>query len=107
MTPSLSSRRVRLNALGVLVLAVGLSVGGLVYWYNNAESDDDVLAAQDQSKAYDQAMQRNIGAVGLLMDRWTQTLEKFTRPRPLAIMLMLATGATAGGCFVAAARRRD
>ena len=100
-------RRARLNVIGLAVLLAGLGIGGLIYSQGGTDDDDDVLAAQNQSKAYDQAVQRNIGAAGLLMDRWTQTLGKFTQPRPLAVTLILVSGVAAGGCFVAAARHRD
>ncbi len=101
-------RRTRLNILGAVVLLIGLGIGGFIYWHSlQGDSDDDVLAAQDQSKAYDQAVQRNIGATGLLMDRWTQNLSGLARPRPLAVALIVVSGVTAGGLFVAASRAKD
>ena len=110
MIPPTRQSRTRLNLTGFVVLLVGLSIGGWIYRHglqDDAQADDDVLAMQDQSKAYDQAVQRNIGATGLLMARGTETLEKLTRPKPLAFLLMTVSGLAAGGFFVAAARRRD
>ncbi len=107
---SILRQRTRLNLLGILVLSAGLGIGGLLYRQslrNDAEADDDVLAMQEQSNAYDQAVQRNVGATGLLMAHATQTLEKLTRPKPLAIVLVVVSGLAAGGCFRAASRRRD
>ena len=98
----------RLYLIGVLVLLAGLSIGGVILWQHppdDAETDDDVLAMQYQSKAYDQAVQRNVGATGLLMSQVAHALEEFARPRPLAITLMCVCGATTVGFFVAAARR--
>ena len=109
MIPLLSHPRTRLNVLGTVVLLIGLVSGSLLYrssLQDDAQTDEDVLAMQDQSKAYDQAVQRNVGATGLLMAHGTQTLEKLTRPRPLAIVLVTISGVAAGGFFLAASRRR-
>ncbi len=107
--PFVTRRRTRLQFLGVVVLLVGLSVGGFIYWHGlrDGSGDDDVLAAQDQSKAYDLAMQRNVGPVGLLMDRWSDKLAQLGRPKPLGIVIMVVSGLTAGGFFLTASRRSD
>ena len=100
----------RLYLTGVLVLLAGLSIGGVILWQHppdDAETDDDVLAMQYQSKSYQQAVQRNVGATGLLAAQMSQALEKFAQPRPLAITLMCVCGVTTVGFFVAAARRVD
>ena len=106
----LSRRRTRLNVLGIVVLVVGLSIGGLLYrnsLQDDVQTDADILLAQEQFKGYDQAVQRNIGATGLLAVHATETLENLAKPRPLAILLMMACGVTAGCFFQAAARQRD
>ncbi len=104
------SRATRLYLTGVCVLLAGFGIGGTVLWQHppdDAETDDDVLAMQYQSKAYDQAVQRNVGATGLLMSQVSHALGKFAQPRPLALALMCVCGATTVGFFVAAARRGD
>ncbi len=107
--PFVSRRRTRLQIFGVVVLLVGLSVGGFIYWhgFRDESQDDDVLRAQDQSKAYDLAMQRNVGPVGLLMDRWSDKLAQLGQPKPLGIAIVVISGLTAGGFFLAASRRSD
>ena len=110
MQPPVARRRKRRNALGIVVLVAGLSAGGLLYRSSlpdDAQTDADVLLAQEQYKGYDQAVQRNIGATGLLMVHASETLENLGRLRPLAILLMAVSGVVAGGFFLAASRRRD
>ena len=110
MLPLLSHRRTRLNVIGTAVLIVGLGIAGLLYrssLQNDDQTDADIFLAQEQFKGYDQAVQRNIGATGLLMVHATQTLENLARPRPLAMLVMTVTGVVAGGFFLAASRRRD
>ena len=107
--PLTTRRRTRLNVLGIVVLLAGFSVGAFLYWHGpqpDAE-EDDVLLAQEQTKAYDQAVQRNVGAVGLLMSRWSETISQLGRPGPLAIMIVAVAGVTAGGLFRAASRSRE
>ena len=103
-------RRARLNALGIIVLLVGVGIGDLVYWLagtDDAPTDDDVLAEQEQSKAYQADVERNVGPVGALMARWSDALAGLGQPKPLAITIMIVSCAAAGGCFWVAARQPD
>ena len=103
-------RRARLNALGIIVLLVGMGIGDLVYWLAgapDAPTDDDVLAVQMESKAYQAAVERNVGTFGALMARWADAFAELGQPRPLAVTIMIVSCATAGGCFWVASRQPD
>ena len=95
--------RARLQALGAALLLAGVVAGGFLYWRSfrvDAESEE-ILRAQEQSRAYELAMQKNVGPVGLLMSRWSDRLGS---PQAVAVEVVLAAGLAAGGCFLLAAR---
>ena len=69
-----------------------------------ANDEDDALAEVEDSRAYQQGVERNGGVFGLLMVQWTNALAKLGEPRPLAITIMVAANLAAGGCFLVAAR---
>ena len=101
-------RRARLNALGIIVLLVGVGTGDLVYWLvgaHDAPTDDSVLAEQEQSKAYQAAVERNDGTIGALMAQWSDALAELGQPKPLAVTIMIVSCAAAGGCFWVASRQ--
>ena len=101
-------RRARLNALGVIILLVGVGIGDLVYWLkgtDDAPTDFDVLAEQMHSKAYERDVERNVGAFGALMAQWSDTLAELGHPKGLALTIMVISCATAGGCFWVASRQ--
>ena len=103
-------RRARLNALGTVVLLAGVGIGGLLYQHarvDEAPSDDDVLFEQEQSKAYQREVERNVGAVGALMAHWDEALEGLGKPRPLAVTIMVVSCAAAAGCFWVASRQPE
>ena len=96
-------RRTRLQRVGVLVLALGVCVGGFLFWRSSqaGEADDDAtLREQEQSRAYALEMQKNVGPVGLLMSRWS---ERLGSPPGVAVEVVLAAILAAGGCFFLAA----
>ena len=102
-------RRARLNALGILILVMGIGTGSLLYWLagrSDMSSDDDVLAEQQQSKAYQAQMERNVGAVGALLAGWSDTLAEFGEPKGIAVTTMVVSCAAAGGSFWVASRQR-
>ena len=70
-------RQTPLRMIGVILLLVSIGAGGFLYW-RAARADDDpdgeVVRAQEQSRAYELAMQKNVGPVGLLMSRWSDHL---------------------------------
>lgn len=100
--------RARLQRAGILILAAGLCVSGLLFWrslrLDSSEDDEGTLREQEQSRAYELEMQKNVGPVGLLMSRWSGTLARLGEPRPLAVETLVVAGLVAGGCFRAASR---
>ena len=103
-------RRARLNALGIIVLLVGVGSGDLIYFLagpDDTPTDDAVLAEQEQSKAYQREVERNVGAFGALMAQWSDALAELGKPRPLAVTIMIVSCAAAGGCFWVASRQPD
>ena len=103
-------RRARLNTLGVIILLMGVGTGDLVYWLagsDDAPTDRDVLAEQKQSKVYEREVERNVGAFGALMARWSDALAELGEPKPLAVTIMVVSCAAAGGCFWVASRQPD
>ncbi len=108
--PSIQVRRLRLQVIGIVVLLAGLSIGGFIRWRSpqeDAETDDDVLVMQENSKAYEREVERNVGTFGLLMSQWSQAIAKLGQPRPLAMTFVLVSGLMAGGFFLAASRLRE
>lgn len=101
-------RRARLNALGIIVLLVGLGTSGLIYWHaptNDGLTDKEVLLEQSQSKAYHLGLERNVGSVGVLMAQWDDAIEELGQPRPLAVTITIVSCLTAAGCFWMASRQ--
>ena len=103
-------RRARLNSLAIIILLLGLGTGDLIYWRagtDDAPTDDEVLADQEQSKAYQREIERNVGAFGALMARWSDSLAELGQPKPLALTIMIVSCAVAGGCFWVASRQPE
>ena len=103
-----TSRRSFVNHLGIGILLAGMCLGCFLYWRSlqsgQANDEDDALAEVEDSRAYQQGVERNGGVFGLLMVQWTNALAKLGEPRPLAITIMVAANLAAGGCFLVAAR---
>ncbi len=93
-------RRTRLQWAAVLVLAVGLGVSGFLFWRAGqadlAGGDEAALREQEQSRAYELEMQKNVGPVGLLMSRWSEWLGS---PPGVAVEVALAAALASGACF--------
>lgn len=103
-------RRANLRTLGIIVLLAGLAAGAFTYWRagaDDATTDDEVLFEQEQSKAYQRELERNVGPFGALVARWEANIGELGQPRPLAVTIMVVSCAVAGGCFWAAARQTD
>ena len=105
---SSSSRRVWFRRAGIAVLLAGWSVGGLLYWHgfqrDEGSDNEETALSSDNSRAYQNAMGKNVGAVGLLEARWSQSLARLGEPGPLGITIIVVSGLAAGGCFWVAAR---
>lgn len=69
-----------------------------------SHGDETTLREQEQSRAYELEMQKNVGPVGLVMSRWSGALARLGEPRPLAVEILVVAGLAAGGCFRAAFR---
>ena len=103
-------RRARLNAIGIIVLLVGLGMGDLIYWLartDNTPGDDAIFAEQEQSKAYQREVERNVGKFGALMSRWSDAVAELGTPKGFAVALMAVSCVTAGGCFWVASRQPE
>ena len=103
-----TSRRSFLNHLGIGIMLAGMSLGCFIYWRSlqgdAGAGDGDATVAQEDSRAYQQGVERNLGAFGLLMVQCTDAVAKLGEPRPLAVTIMVAANLVAGGCFLVAAR---
>ena len=101
-------RRSFVNYFGVFILLVGMSVGDYKYWRSLQDDagpgDEQLLLSQYSSKAYQQAVQRNVGVFGMLVNQWSLELAELGEPRPLAITIMVVSSLAAAGCFLVAAR---
>ena len=97
------------NLLGVLILAVGLGVGGFLYWQScqddaDSNAEDPMLSAYN-SRGFAREAQRTTGQVGLLMDQWSESFAKLGEPRSFAILVVVTSSVVAAGCFLVAATR--
>ena len=103
-----TSRRAFVNHLGIGILLAGMCLGCFLYWRSlpgdPQDDEDDALAEVEQSRAYQQGVERNVGVFGLLMVQCQDALVKLGEPRSFAITLMVAANLVAGGCFLVAAR---
>ncbi len=97
-----SGRRVPLQILAVALLLVGLGTGGFLYWHAGRPDpeSEEITRAQEQTRAYELAMQKNVGPVGLMMSQWSDRLGS---PRGVAVEVALAGCLAAGVCFFLAA----
>ncbi len=98
------SRRTLLNYIGVAILILGLGSGEFIYWRglkSDAAADAD---SPYDTNAYEQAVQRNVGVFGLIMDEVSRSLGKLREPGPMGIAVALVSVAAAGGCFYTASR---
>ena len=103
-----TSRRAFVNHLGIGILLAGMTLGCFLYWRSlqggQENDEDDALAEVEQSRSYQQGVERNVGVFGLLMVQFTDAVAKLGEPRPLAITMMVAANLAAGGCFLVASR---
>ena len=86
-----------------------MSAGCFLYWRSlqsqpAADDNDQALAEMEQSRVYEQAVERNVGGFGLLMSQAADAVAKLGEPRPFAITVMVLANLTAGGCFLVATR---
>jgi hypothetical protein len=114
-TPS-SKRRGTLQAVGIVVLVLGLVGAGIIYVIGqnraagqgvNADGgwQDGSLAPAD-SKSFSHDVQMYNGTAGVLVMKWWNLCDELKRPGSMAIMIATSSAIVACGCF-AAAKRND
>lgn len=104
---SSTSRRSLINYIGIFILIAGMGTGEFIYWRSlqgGNGNQEDPLAYQYDSRAYQRELEVNVGTFGLIMDQWGRTFAKLGEPRPLAITIAVVSMLAAGGCFITAAR---
>lgn len=91
-----SGRQSRLRFLAALILVVGLAVAAFLYPQGKANSADEEaagaempLALQD-SRRDSRELEINSGKLGVLVNRWMETGNAWSQPKPLAITIALA-----------------
>ena len=96
--PHTSSRRsARLRLAGIIVLALGISGAGIVYWLGTRSPDlSDDLSMLGYKKAEQRQMGRLYGKMGTLIEDWTDDLK---HPGTQAVLIAGFSVLMAGGCF--------
>jgi hypothetical protein len=94
---SLKRRARRFRITGIVVLLLGITVAGLVYWLGtrSPDSSDDLSMT-----GYDKPVERQMG---ILYGKQGEFIEDLTndlkQPGTQAIIIILAAGLVAGCCF--------
>lgn len=114
---SSSKRRAMLNAVGVVVLLVGIVGAGIVYGVaqnraaaQSANADgswqDGSLQPYD-SKSFSHDVQMYNGTMGVLVVKWWNLCDELKRPGSVAIMIAVGSAVAACACFMAAKRNNE
>ena len=109
--------RAALNAVGVIVLLLGIVGACIVYEIGedrstgrdaNAEGawQDGSLAPAD-SKSFSHDVEMYNGKLGVLVVKWWDLCDALKRPGSVAIMIAAGSVAAACGCFIAAKRNNE
>ena len=94
---ALNREKARLRLIGIIILAVGLTSAGLVYWLGNRAQNARLDKYQQaQIRAESRQMQLLYGPSGGLTEDLTNALK---RPGPQAVLIALFSGMIAAGCF--------
>jgi len=98
-------RHTLLNYIGIAIVVAGMGAADLIYWHSlqKAPVADDSESPYDNRK-YEQGVEKQVGAVGLLMEKWSQSMTALEEPRGEAITIVVVSVIAAGGCFLAASR---
>ena len=105
LAPSSRQRARRLRMIGVGVLALGISVAGIVYWLGTRSpdlSDDISMAGYD--KPVERQMEILYGKQGELIEDWSNDLKK---PGTQAVIIAVGSAIIAAGCFYFARLSED
>jgi hypothetical protein len=95
---SISKRRAgRLRIIGVVVILLGMTVAGLVYWQGTRDPDlSNHLSMQGFNHAERRQMARLYGKSGLLIDEWVDDLKQ---PGTQAVLIAGFSALVFAGCF--------
>jgi len=114
---SSAKRNTSLNAVGVIVLVLGMVGACIVYAIGESRSagqganadgtwQDGSLAPAD-SKSFSHDVQMYNGTAGVLVMKWWELCDALKRPGSVAIMIGAGSVAVACGCFIAAKRNNE
>jgi hypothetical protein len=112
-----SKRRAVLNAVGVIVLLLGIVGACIVYVIGQNRSvgrgatadgawQDGSLAPAD-SKSFSHDVEMYNGKVGVLVVKWWEFCDELKRPGSVAMMIAAGSVVAACGCFIAAKRNNE
>ena len=109
VTKSVLSRRSLLNGIGAVILIIGTSIGGFIYW-NSSENDQPIdtqnsIVLPEDSRIYQRNVAMYAGTFGLLADQWTRDIERLGKPKPLSVTVFLLSILVSGGFFISAYRQ--
>jgi hypothetical protein len=94
---SLQREKTRLRWIGLVVLLVGFSSAGLVYWTGNRSEDSGLEQYKEaQTRAESRQMQMLYGTSGGVMEDFLNSLK---RPGTQALAIAGITVLIAAGCF--------
>jgi hypothetical protein len=111
---SSSKRTATLNAVGIVVLILGIVGACIVYAVGQNHSagqsanadgtwQDGSLTPYD-SKSFSHDVQMYNGTMGVLVMKWWDLCDELKRPGPMAILIAAGSAIVACGCFLAATR---
>lgn len=114
---SSSKRHATLNAVGAIVLLLGIVGACIVYAIGQNHSagqsvnadgtwQDGSLAPYD-SKSFSHDVQMYNGTMGVLVMKWWDLCGALKRPGSMAILIAAGSAVVACGCFMAARRNNE
>jgi hypothetical protein len=87
----------RLRLIGIIVLALGISGAGTVYWLGTRSPDlNDDPSMLGFNKREHRQMGLLYGKMGTLVEDWSEDLN---RPGTQAVLILGFSALVAGGCF--------
>ena len=92
---TLNREKAQLRRAAIVILAIGLISGGLLYWLRTENSNLDQLR-ESQAHAESRQMQLLYGRSGGLTSDLSNL---FTRPGPQALLIIGISAVIAGACF--------
>jgi len=94
--PNLSSRRsAQLRLIAIIVLTLGISSAGIVYWVRSPDlSDDPSMLGFNRREEWQ--MGQLYGKMGTLIEDWSDDLKQ---PGTQAVIILGFSALVAGGCL--------